>query len=333
MPEPLVKVVNLKKFFPLRSGLISSFLRFVRREEKKYIHAVDGISFAIRKREIFGLAGESGCGKTTTGMTLVGLYKPTEGKIYFKGKDLSLIRGKELKKLRRKLQMIFQDPYASLNPRFTVFDTVAEPLRIHKIGEKEEITDRVSRALEESGLKPPEFFFDKFPHELSGGQRQRVCIARALVLEPEFLVADEPVSMLDVSIRAGILDLLQRLNRKLELACLFISHDLSVMRHICHRVAIMYLGKIVEKGPTEELIKKPLHPYSKALISAVPEPDPDFKRTHVELKGEVGNPVEIPRGCRFRPRCSFAMKICKEKEPPLIKIGKNREVACHLFTD
>jgi peptide/nickel transport system ATP-binding protein len=324
--DQLLQIRNIKKWFPIGESLFSGL---VGRNKPRYIRAVDGVSLEIGRGEILGLAGESGCGKTTTGMTILRLYDPTSGEIVFNGRDIAGLTYKELKEFRRDMQMVFQDPYQSLNPRFTVLDTVKEPIDIHKIGSENERTDKVLEALEKSGLTPPEDFLEVYPHQMSGGQRQRVVIAKAIVLGPKFIVADEPVSMLDVSIRASILNLLRRLADEMGLGILYVSHDLSTIRYICNRTAIMYLGKIVEIGPTQEVIKRPLHPYVRALLAAVPVPDPFHKRRRVEIPGEVLTPIDLPEGCRFRPRCSQASEICQRLEPELKDVGDSHKVACH----
>lgn len=325
--EPTVKVNNLKVYFSSRKGLLKSL---VGGGEVKPVKAVDGVSFDITPGEAFGLAGESGCGKTTTAKTLVRLYKPTDGEIQFEGQNVAPFEGKKLREFRNKAQMVFQDPYESLNPRFRIKHILMEPLEIHGICDSyKERMRRVTETLHMVGLKPPEEFLDRFPHEMSGGQRQRVAIARALVLRPKLLVADEPVSMLDVSIRAGILNLLSKLIGDLQMAGLYISHDLSLIRYVCQKTAIMYLGRIVEIGPTEDIIHEPLHPYSQALLAAVPVVDLGI-HSRIEVEGEAPNPINIPSGCRFHPRCKKALRICRNEAPPMVRIG-TRSVECHLY--
>lgn len=319
-------VRKLVKYFPVKGGFASSLYT-----PEQYVHAVDGVNFDISKGEILGMVGESGCGKTTTGRLLTRLETPTSGQMLFHGTDIGKLDGRKLKDFRRKVQMIFQDPYESLNPRFTVFATVAEPLLVHGVGESyDEREDMVARALEHAELRPAQEFMYRYPHELSGGQRQRVAIARALVLRPEFVVADEPVSMLDVSIRAGIMNLMLRLRDEYDIPFMFISHDVSVTRYMSHRIAVMYLGNIVELAPSEEIIKNPMHPYTEALLSAVPIPDPKTKHGRVEIRGELPSPIAVPPGCSFHPRCLYRRDVCSEVKPPLREVAPGHWAQCHF---
>jgi oligopeptide/dipeptide ABC transporter ATP-binding protein len=322
--QTIVEVNALRKLFPVSSGSI-----FQRQE--LFVHAVDGVSFKLHKGEVLALVGESGCGKSTLALMLMGLEAVTEGEVIFKGQDVTHISGGDLKALRREIQMIFQDPYESLNPMMTIGDIVAEPLVVHHFSlAKEERLMRVQQALEDAGLKPAGTFIHRFPHELSGGQRQRVVIASALVLEPTVLLADEPVSMLDVSIRAEILNLLVELRQAREISILFITHDLSTAAYFADRIAVMYLGRIVELGPAKEVLKDPRHPYTKALMSVVPVPNPRLRRERIILQGETPNPIDVPSGCRFHPRCPVAIDKCKEIDPALVRIGFQHEAACIL---
>lgn len=327
MSEIMVKAENLTKHFPIKRGFFATLFS----KENPVVHAVDGINLEVKTKEIFGLVGESGCGKTTTGRLLIRLLEPTAGKIYFKGMDITNLNEEELRKMRRKMQVIFQDPYESLNPRMSIYDIISEPLHVQKAAESlEEIRERVVKVMEDMDLVPPEEFLYRFPHELSGGQRQRVAIARAFILQPEFIVADEPVSMLDASIRSEVAKLILGLVEKFHVSILYITHDIALGRYLCNRIAVMYLGKIVEKGPAEDVIKSPKHPYTEALIAAVPVPDPTAKRTKIVLKGEMPSPITLPPGCRFHTRCPYVKDICKEVEPQLIESGKDRYVACHF---
>lgn len=329
MASKAIEVKDLKKWFPLRRSFFSALFG---RGEQRYLKAVDGVSFSVSPGEVLGLAGESGCGKTTTGMTITKLYQPTSGKIFFHHQDVAAIeRRKGLKEFRKNVQIVFQNPYESLNPRFTVMQSIEEPIKIQYAVSPEERHIMAIRALERAGLVPPGYFLDRYPHELSGGQLQRVAIARAISIEPAFLVADEPVSMLDVSIRAGILNLLRYFSRELHMGILYISHDLSTMKHICDSIAIMYLGRIVEIGTLQQVLNEPQHPYAKALVSAVPLMRGRFPRKRIILEGAVPNPIDLPPGCRFHPRCSQGERICQEKEPELMSQGDGRQVACYLY--
>ena len=328
MSETIVKCENLKKWFPVRLGFFQTIIS----RRQLFLRAVDGISIDVKKGEIYGLAGESGSGKTTTGRLLLRLLTPTNGKILFKDKDITFLKDKKMRPLRRQMQIIFQDPYESLNPRMLVRSILEEPLLIQGISGKQS-EELVHKAMEDVQLVPFEEFLLRFPHELSGGQRQRVAVARALVLNPEFVVADEPVSMLDVSIRAEVLNLMIDLVKKYNMAFLYITHDLALARHICDRIAVMYLGKVLEQGSSDDVIEGALHPYSQALVAAVPVPDPSSRRIEVRVKGEIPSPVNPPSGCRFHTRCSaYIGDICREKEPPLIDLGNDHFVACHLYS-
>ena len=378
----ILRIENLRKLFPAE--------RRVFRKVRLFVHAVDGVSYEIKKGESLALVGESGCGKTTTGKILVGLYEPTSGRVIIEGKDVTPYlfhhkkkaeeylremylkrfedpnfdpsslktdvdremyelyqslgksrgafmshfmkdRSKKIIELRRKVQMIFQDPYESLNPRMTIFDIVAEPLNIHNIGSLKEREERVAQLLADVGLTPPDTFLFRFPHELSGGQRQRVAIARALILNPTFVVADEPTSMLDVSIRTGIMKLMMKLADEYDMSYLYITHDLAVARYMANKIAVMYLGKIVEMGDIEEVLHNPLHPYTKALLAAVPVPDPEYKRGEPDIKGSVAKPINPPPRCRFYDRCPLATKECEKlPHPELKEVAPNHFVACHV---
>jgi peptide/nickel transport system ATP-binding protein len=325
----VIKVVNLRKWFPVRMGLLKSLVT----KSRLFVRAVDGIDFEVEKGKIFGLVGESGSGKTTTGRLVTRLIEPTSGKILFHGKDISTLSERQLKPLRRNIQIVFQDPYDSLNPRRTIFATVAEPIEVQGLASGPETKEKVKKALEDVELFPPEEFIDRYPHELSGGQRQRVAMARALVVEPEFIVADEPVSMLDVSIRAEVLNVMINLAESHHVAFLYITHDLALSKHVCDNIAVMYLGEIVEKAPSEKLIDNALHPYTQALIAAVPVPDPTSRRAEVVVKGEIPSPVNPPPGCRFHTRCpKYSGDICRTKKPEMIYIEKDHCVACHLYS-
>ena len=322
--ELLLEVKNLQKYFPVRRGVF--------RRTVGHVKAVDDVSFYIRGGETLGLVGESGCGKTTCGRTILRLIEPTAGQVLFHrdgdAVDVARLRGRQLKELRREMQIIFQDPYSSLNPRMTVGDIVGEPLVVHHVGRGREIRERVAELLEAVGLNPQ--YLKRYPHEFSGGQRQRIGIARALALEPKLIIADEPVSALDVSIQAQVLNILEDLQKQFGLTYLFIAHDLSVVKHISDRVAVMYLGKIVEMASNEDLFADPKHPYTEALMSAVPVPDPDFEMERIILQGDVPSPVNPPSGCYFHPRCSYAKEVCSQAAPEFRDLGGEHYATCHF---
>lgn len=330
MSQPLLRVENLSKLYPVSKGFL--------RAPTDFIHAVDGVSFEIQLGESLGLVGESGCGKSTTGRILVKLTGASGGQVLMSDKtqtedliDIANIPKDQMKRFRRRVQMIFQDPYESMNPRRTVFDTVAEPLTVQNIGSLIEREKRVAEMLGLVGLSPPETFLFRYPHELSGGQRQRVAVARALVLDPSFVVADEPTSMLDVSIRISIMDLMLKLADEFDVSYLYITHDLAVARYMCDRIAVMYLGKIVEIGDTEEILGNPQHPYTQALLSAVPVPDPSYQRTEVNIKGGITKAINPAAECRFLARCPWAQDVCRTTDhPDLEDKGDGHYVACHL---
>jgi len=324
MPEPLLKVEHLSKVFQV-SG---SFLF----EKKQFVHAVDSVSFEISEGEVLGLVGESGSGKTTVGRLVVRLIEPTGGRIIYRDRMIAELYGREMKQLRRELQIIFQDPYDSLNPRMKVLDIVQEPLIVHGLAQnRAERIDMVTQSLKDVGLGPPEEFLRRYPHQLSGGQRQRVAISRALILHPKLIVADEPVSMLDVSIRSDVLNLMRDLKDKYDLSYLFITHDLAVARYVSERLAVMYLGKLVEVGETRDVIDNPRHPYTHALLSAVPRIDSFSSQTErtIPVRGEPPKALQVPIGCRFNPRCPLADQRCRDEEPHLVEMEGQRWVACH----
>lgn len=326
MPDDIIlEVRDLKKYFQAgRPGWFS------RRED--LVHAVDDVDLQLRRGEVIALVGESGCGKSTLALTLMGLEQPTEGAIFFEGRDITHLNEKERKAVRQRIQMIFQDPYESLNPTQTIEEIVAEPLHVHGLSTKPaERRERVRRALEDAGLKPAEDYLHRFPHQLSGGQRQRVVIAGALVLEPHLLLADEPVSMLDVSIRAEIINLLADLRRARGISVIFITHDLGTVGYFADRVAVMYLGRIVEIGTMQEVTKTPRHPYTQALLSVVPVPNPRLRKRRIILQGETPNPIDLPSGCRFHPRCPVAISICKQRDPQLFSVSESHHAACLLL--
>ena len=320
--EVLLSAEHVKKYFPVKKGV------FIQHEVAR-VHAVDDVSFDVRRGETLGLVGESGCGKSTLGRCIVRLHELTDGRVVFEGRDISHLSRNDLRPLRRELQIIFQDPFASLNPRKRVGQIVGAPMRIHGIGDRAEVRRRVRDLLEVVGLSPEHY--NRFPHEFSGGQRQRIGVARALALNPKLVIADEPVSALDVSIQAQVLNLLKDLQEELGLTYIFIAHDLGVVRHVSDRIAVMYLGKIVELSPAEELYTRPIHPYTEALLSAVPIPDPDESagRERIVLEGDVPSPIDPPPACRFHPRCRYATEICREIEPPLTDYGGGHLAACH----
>jgi peptide/nickel transport system ATP-binding protein len=322
----LLEVSELTKHFPVQK----SFLEKLLAREMSYVHAVDGVSFGIDRGEILGLVGESGSGKTTTGRLILGLEKPTSGSIFYDGIDLVTLEGEALRRFRRRIQVVFQDPYASLNPRMRIGDAVAHPARIHGLAGGDAAKKLVFDVFEKVGLSPASTFYVKYPHQLSGGQRQRVAIARALILNPEFIVADEPIAMVDVSVRALILELLLKLKEEYNLTYLFITHDLATAKYVCDAIAIMYLGQIVEAGESKEIFRNPLHPYTIALMSAIPVPDPKARREKIIPRGEIPSAVNPPAGCRFHPRCPFVMEICWRVEPKLVEASPGHLVSCHL---
>ncbi|MBN8192719.1 dipeptide ABC transporter ATP-binding protein [Bacillus sp. NTK074B] len=321
MTEPLLKVENLKKHFPITGGILGRPVSSVK--------AVDGVSFTVNKGETLGIVGESGCGKSTTGRMLMRLIDPSEGKVTFEDRELTSLSNSEMRKIRREMQMVFQDPFASLNPRHTVEKILEEPLKVHGMGSAKERKERVHELLNIVGLSS--YHAKRYPHQFSGGQRQRIGIARALMTKPKLIIADEPVSALDVSIQSQVLNLMQDLQKEFGLTYIFIAHDLGVVRHISDRVGVMYLGKMVELSNSENLYEKPLHPYTQALLSAVPVPDPDFKRETILLQGDIPSPSNPPSGCTFHTRCPHATEICKQKIPEFKEHQPGHYVACHLY--
>lgn len=320
MPDALVRVEGLKKYFPIGGGVLKKTVG--------YVYAVDGVSFDIPQGETVGLVGESGCGKTTVGRCILRLINPTDGRIFFRKEDISEWKGEQLRHLRRKMQIVFQDPYASLNPRWMIKDIVGEPLLINGLAKGEELYQTVLESLMRVGLSQDHM--NRFAHEFSGGQRQRICVARALTLRPELIVLDEPTSSLDVSVQAQVLNMLKDLQAEMGLTYLFISHNLSVIRHMSDTIGVMYLGDIVEIGSKSDLFKEQLHPYTRALFAAIPVPDPDIERERTVLSGEVPNPTNPPKGCKFHPRCEYAKDKCRNAHPELIDVGSGRKVACYL---
>ena len=326
MVEPVIRAVNVKKYFPVKRGIGD----FILRSKQKYVHAVDDVSFEVNKGEVFALVGESGSGKTTMGKVCLGIYPATSGKILFDGADIAQLKGEEFRRFRRSAQMVYQDPGASLNPRVRIGEAIREPLKFQKIGTKETQREKVLAVLERVGLSPAVNFYSRYPHELSGGQKQRVVIARSIILEPEFLVADEPVAMVDVSVRAQIIELLLSLRSEFNLTYILITHDLAIAKYFSDKIAIMYLGEIVELGTRESIFKNAQHPYTQALISSVPIPDPRLKEDRLIVKGEVPSPINPPSGCRFHPRCPYARESCSQNLQHLTEVENGHFVSCEV---
>jgi len=327
MTQAIISLQDAKKYFPVQKGFVERLLA----KQEQFVHAVDGVSFDVERGEVFGLVGESGSGKTTTGYVVLGLLRPDSGSVMFDGVDTTKTTEKEFRVMRRRMQMIFQDPSSALHPRMKIGQNVMEPLRIHNSGTVAERRAKAVEMLERVGLNPAELFFDRYPHELSGGQKQRVVIARALILRPELIVADEPVAMVDVSVRVQILDLMMKLKSEFSLTYVFITHDLSAASYVCDKIAVMYLGKIVEFAPKDELFDNPQHPYTKALLAAIPVPEPGEMRQKILPKGEIPSPINPPSGCRFNPRCTYAVKSCSLEEPRLEEASPGHYVACPVL--
>ena len=322
-PEYILEVKNLKKYFPLNRNFFG--------KPQTYLRAVDNVSFGVKKGQTIGVVGESGCGKTTLGRTILKLYDSDGGKIWFDGKDLTEIKRNKMNDLRVDIQLVFQDPYSSLPPRMTVGSIISEAVKVHNIVPKEEVQSYTLKIMEQCGLQPS--YYDRYPHEFSGGQRQRICIARALAVKPKLVICDEPVSALDVSIQAQVINLLKKLQNEMDLTYVFISHDLSVVKYITDQILVMYLGNMMEYGDTDEIFDNPLHPYTKALFSAVPVPNPDAKMERIILSGDIASPANPPKGCKFHTRCKECMSVCKMLEPKYIEHTKNHFVACHLYNE